>query len=48
MREIICKANRKDIDKVTDKWIEGYYYKSWYCIGEEIREERKNNKDKEM
>lgn len=25
MREIICKAKRKDIDKVTDKWIEGYY-----------------------
>ena len=27
MREIICKAKRKD----NNQWIEGYYYKSWGC-----------------
>jgi hypothetical protein len=27
MREILCKAKRKD----NGKWIEGYYFKSWAC-----------------
>lgn len=27
MREILCKAKRKD----NGKWIEGYYLKSWAC-----------------